>query len=61
MKSLLWGLVGLSLLGLAVAVGYFQYWLNTPLDLPEEGLEYRLEPASEGLRAFARLILSAGR
>lgn len=43
MRSWLLGLLGLTLLGAASGFGYFQHWLNTPLDLPEEGLDYQLE------------------
>jgi len=43
MKAWLFGLLGVLVVGAASAFGYFHHWLNTPLDLPEGGLEYRLE------------------
>lgn len=43
MKSWLLGLLALTVLFSVAALGYFHHWLNAPLELPEEGLEYRLE------------------
>jgi len=43
MKSWLLGLLGVMVLGSAAVFGYFHHWLNSPLDLPQGGLEYRLE------------------
>ena len=36
-------LMGLVVLSCVSAFGYFHHWLNSPLDLPEGGVEYRLE------------------
>lgn len=58
-KKWLFGLALAIVLGVAAAAGYVHHWLNSPLGLPAEGIEYRLA-RGESLNSVSRALAEQG-